>query len=244
MASPRSVRALFPLLAFVFLGARGALGAEPNVPSDPKYLDGWRMAGANPERTSWVPEGVPGKLQLEWYRPCEPFIPHKLQVIAADGMLFIATARGLYALDAATGDQRWVYPTELPLGHSPTVIDGIAYVGCFDRRIHALDAKTGKGIWTSDAAGAGFNTNPLVVGGKVYAGNRDGVLYCFDAKTGKTVWRFETELRQPILFSCACADGVCYFACKDMHAYAVKLQADAPKRRDQRADHVAPSEPD
>jgi len=94
-----------------------------------------------------VPEDVPGKLQLEWYRPFEPFIPHKVQAIAADGMLFIATARGLYALDAQTGDERWVYPTALTLGHSPTVVDGIAYVGCFDHRIHALDAKTGRTVW-------------------------------------------------------------------------------------------------
>jgi outer membrane protein assembly factor BamB len=109
----------------------------------------------------------------------------------------------------------------LPLGHSPTVVDSVAYVGCFDRRVHAVDAKTGKGLWLSDAAGAGFNTNPLVVNGRVYAGNRDGALYCFDATTGKTVWRFETEFRQPILFSCACKDGVLYFAANDMHAYAV-----------------------
>ncbi len=60
----------------------------------------WYMAAANPQRTSWVPENVPGKLQIEWYKPFEPFISHKVQVIAADGMLFVATARGLYALEA------------------------------------------------------------------------------------------------------------------------------------------------
>ena len=87
MAFPRSIGATFLLLAFLLLCPRGGSGAEPNVPGDPKYLDGWRMAGANPERTSWVPEDVSGKLQLEWYRPFEPFISHKVQVIAADGML-------------------------------------------------------------------------------------------------------------------------------------------------------------
>ena len=152
------------------------------------------------------------------------FSSPKVQVIAADGMLFVATARGLYALDAQTGDEKWVYPTELPLGHSPTVIGGVAYVGCFDRRIHALDAKTGKNLWLSEPAGAGFNTNPVVTGGKLYAGNRDGAFYCLDAKTGRTLWRFETELRQSILFSAAYKEGVLHFAANDMHAYAVDAE--------------------
>jgi outer membrane protein assembly factor BamB len=82
------------------------------VPDAPKYLDGWRMVGANPERTSWVPSGsenqtaIPGQLKLEWYKPFEPFIWQKVQIIAADGLLYVATARGLYALDAETGDER------------------------------------------------------------------------------------------------------------------------------------------
>src|SRR3974390_1299955 len=75
----------------------------------------WPMAGANPQRTSWTPEEVRGQLKPVWYRPIEPYIPQKAQVIAANGMLYISTARGLYALDATTGATRWVFPTELPL---------------------------------------------------------------------------------------------------------------------------------
>ena len=47
MASPRSVCAVFPLLALVFLGPKGASGSAPNIPSDPKYLDGGREPGAD-----------------------------------------------------------------------------------------------------------------------------------------------------------------------------------------------------
>jgi len=200
---------------------RDALGGEPapSPPNDPRYVDGWRMAGANPARTSWVTEEVKGKLAPQWYKPFDAYISQKVQVIAADGLLYIATSRGLYALDAETGDQRWIYPTELPLGHSPTVIDGVAYVGCFDRRIHAVDARTGKGLWMSEPAGAGFGTNPVVVDGRVYSGNRDGRVYCLDAKTGRSLWTFSTD--GPVLFSCAYSDGTLYFASNDSHAYAV-----------------------
>jgi len=203
--------------------ARAAHWPSPNRPDDLRYLDGWRMAAANPRRTGWVPESVPGPLQLEWYKPFEPFISQKVQVIAADGLLFIATARGLYAIDAETGEQKWVYATDMPLGHSPTVVGGVAYVGCFDCRIHAIDAKTGKGIWISEPAGAGFATNPVVEQGKVFAGNRDGIFYALDAATGRTLWTFPTELRLPILYSAAYRDGTLYFAGNDMHAYALEV---------------------
>ena len=134
MRGPRAVRIVLATLILTVWSAGNVRAAGLNVPADPRYLDGWRMAGANPERASRVPEDVPGVLQLEWYRPFEAFISHKVHVIAADGMLFVATARGVYALDAESGDEKWVYPTELPLGDSPTVVDGVAYVGCFDRR--------------------------------------------------------------------------------------------------------------
>jgi outer membrane protein assembly factor BamB len=180
--------------------------------------DDWPMAAANPQRTSWTPHEVAGVLRPQWYRRFEPYISQKVQIIAAHGSVFVATARGLYALDAETGRDRWVYPTALPLGHSPTVADGAIYVGGFDRRLHALDVWTGKLRWTF-AADAGFQTNPLAVAGLVIAGNRDGSLYAVDARTGRLRWKFATG--GPVLFSPAYRDGVVYFAANNSHAYAV-----------------------
>ena len=181
----------------------------------------WPMAGANPQRTSWTPEEVRGQLKPVWYRQIEPYVPQHFQVIAANGMLYISTARGLYALDAATGADRWVFPTELPLGNSPTISGGVAYVGGFDRKLHAIDALTGKPLWAFQA-GAGFDTNPLVVNGVVYAGNRDGYMYAISASgsiAGQLVWKYQTG--GPIHFSAAYADGVVYFASDDSYAYAL-----------------------
>ena len=181
----------------------------------------WPMAGANPERTSWTPEEVRGELQPLWYKPFEPYISQKVQIIAAYQTLYIATAKGLYALDAESGAQRWVYPTDLPLGHSPTLHNGVAYVGGLDHKLHAIDALSGQALWTFEA-GAGFQTNPLVVEDKVYAGNRDGVFYAIYAQgpqTGQLAWKYATQ--GPILFSAAYKDGVVYFASQDSHAYAL-----------------------
>jgi outer membrane protein assembly factor BamB len=207
----------------------------------------WPMLAANPQRTSWTPEEVRGQLRPVWYRVIDPYISHKTQIIAANNLLYVSTARGLYALHTgdnpaySAGELAWVYPTELPLGHSPTVVNGVVYVGGYDRKIHAIvanpdpstlptDSTTGYSIndrvlWTfeagpgTDELGAGFETNPLVVNGTVYAGNRDGYMYAIDAATGNLKWRYKTD--GPILFSAAYKDGMIYFASNDAHAYAL-----------------------
>lgn len=184
----------------------------------------WSMAGANPERTSWTPEEVRGYLQPSWYRPLEAYILPRVQIIAAYDTLYISTAQGLYALSAANGNLRWVYPTEMPLGHSPTIHEGIAYVGGFDRKLHAIDAHSGEKLWTFQAE-AGFDTNPLVVDDKVYAGNRDGTFYAVyieGPNRGQLAWSFKTD--GPIHFSAAYKDGVVFFASDDSHAYALNSE--------------------
>lgn len=181
----------------------------------------WRMAAANPERTSWTLEEVGGKLNPLWYKPIEPYIPMKVQIVAAFGNLYISTAGGLYVLDADTGAEKWVYATDMPLGHSPTVYKGVVYVGGLDRKIHAIDAITGRGLWTFEA-GRGFNTNPLIVNDVLYAGNRDGYFYAVQVEgpeAGKLLWKYQTQ--GPILFSAAYKDGLVYFASNDSHAYAL-----------------------
>jgi len=185
----------------------------------------WPMLAANAERTSWTPEEVRGTLGVEWYRPIEPYIPYKIQPIAANGKIYVSTAKGLYALNAANGNLDWVYPTELPLGHSPTIagVNGtsVAYVGGYDHRIHAIDAATGQALggYTAYEAGAGFETNPVIVNNTIYAGNRDGFFYALDAVTGAFQWKFETG--GPVLFSAAYKDGILYFASNDAFAYAL-----------------------
>lgn len=190
----------------------------------PDYLgddQNWPMAGANPERTSWTLEEVRGDLKPVWFKIFEPYILPRVQVIASNNLLFISTANGLYALDAETGREEWVFSTEMPLGHSPTIDNGVVYVGGYDHHIYALDAFTGKSLWTFKAEG-GFDTNPLVVQGKVYVGSRDGFFYAVNASgpdIGKMAWKYPTGGQ--IHFSAAYKDGLVYFASDDSHAYAL-----------------------
>jgi outer membrane protein assembly factor BamB len=181
----------------------------------------WPMAGANPQRNSWTTVEVRGRLQAEWFKPFEAYIPQKVQIIAEYGNLYISTSNGLYALDAASGAEKWVYPTEMPLGHSPTVADDVVYFGGFDHKLHAVDAHSGNGLWEY-AANAGFDTNPLVVDGIVYAGNRDGYFYAIHTNgpsRGQLAWKYKTD--GPIHYSASYNNGVVYFASNDSRAYAL-----------------------
>ena len=193
----------------------------------------WPMAGANPQRTNWVGGAgteIPGNLKPVWYRPIDPYIDNKVQIIAADNKVFVASSKGLYAFDPATGAQLWTYGTELPLGNSPTFYNGILYVGGFDHKIHAINAADGtlKSGWTFVNADAGFDTNPLVVNDSytnnqpvVFAGNRDGHMYALDGNTGVLIRKFPTG--GPIHFSAAYKNGVIYFASNDAYAYALNV---------------------
>ncbi len=186
----------------------------------------WPMAGHDVRRSSWAPEDdMPPAVQPVWHVVIEPYIPSRANLVTVKGkdgrpdLVFVPTADGVYALRADNGGTHWFYPTPMPVGHSPAVVDNVLYVGCYDGRIHAVEIGNGKPVWKTRRAGAGFDTSPLVVGGRVYAGCRDGYFYAFDARDGHLVWYFATG--GPVSYSAAYDDGVVFFASNDGCAYAL-----------------------
>lgn len=189
----------------------------------------WPMAGANPERSGWSPEEVPGILEPVWYNKFTAYIPGKIQVIAANDKLYISASDGLHALDAATGTETWFYPTSMPLGHSPTYSNGVLYVGGLDKKIHAVDANSGTKIWEFTAEG-GFEVNPLVADSKIFAGSRDGYFYVLNETNGSLLWKYKAP--DMILHSAAYKDygageKVVYFGSNDGTAYAFNVNQGA-----------------
>jgi eukaryotic-like serine/threonine-protein kinase len=95
----------------------------------------------------------------------------------------------LYALDAASGTERWKFPTG-PSGESPAVSGGLVYAGDLGGYLHALDAASGTERWKSSVEdGAG---PPTVSDGAVYVGGTDGYVYALDAASGAQRWRCKT----------------------------------------------------
>jgi outer membrane protein assembly factor BamB len=83
---------------------------------------------------------------------------------------------------------KWKYQTNGIVISSPSVVDGVVYVGSQDKNIYALDADTGSKIW-SFATEFRVRASPAVVGGKVYTGADDGNFYCLDAEDGTQLWK-------------------------------------------------------
>jgi alcohol dehydrogenase (cytochrome c) len=119
----------------------------------------------------------------------------------------------IIALDAATGRVFWTYshvPSQQARACCGRVNRGLAilgdtlYMGTFDGRLLAVDAKSGRPLWNVPVEGARaeagyvFTMAPLVIKDKVImatAGGDYGIrgfIAAFDGRTGKEVWRFYT----------------------------------------------------
>ncbi|HAL46972.1 MAG TPA: hypothetical protein DCP37_04395 [Dehalococcoidia bacterium] len=95
----------------------------------------------------------------------------------------------LWALDAVTGDELWRFTTPGPIWTTPTVADGLVFIGTLNQMIYAVNLSDGQKAWQFETGG-GVVAKPLVSNGRVYVGAFDSVFYALDAKTGAEAWRF------------------------------------------------------
>jgi len=101
----------------------------------------------------------------------------------------------MYAVDAATGTERWNVPSGPTWAiSSPGVRDGVVISGRSDQRyVHAVRAESGEEIWRVPTASVVFSS-PAIAGDTVYigVGVGDGTLLALDADTGATRWSYRT----------------------------------------------------
>ena len=131
-----------------------------------------------------------------------------------------ATAPRTAASDHWTGDVRWTFETEGLVRSSPTVVDGIVYVGSADTRLYALEAATGDEIWSADV-GSNVSASPTVVDGTAFVGSRAGTVSAFDATTGETAWTAEID-GSITASSPTVGDGLVYCGSWDGTVYALE----------------------
>lgn len=94
---------------------------------------------------------------------------------------------------------------------NPIYVDGVLYFSGPWGVAYAVDARTGKSIWTYDPQPDGhfarnaccdaLNRGVAVWRGKVYTASVDGVLTAIDAKTGKPVWRASTFIDSKLTYA-------------------------------------------
>lgn len=110
-----------------------------------------------------------------------------------DGTLYLGgrLQREVYALDAATGEQRWSVTPHLARGgfdSTPAIHGDTLYIADGVDHLYALNAATGETRWflTTDS---GIRSSPVVVDGKVYFGTRLGQVWAVGADDGQVRWK-------------------------------------------------------
>jgi len=95
-----------------------------------------------------------------------------------------------------------------PFYSSCAVTDKLVLAGSRDKKLYALDAKTGEEVWSAVTEGS-IDASPVIAGSKVYVGCQSltGEFYVFDLATGKSIQ--ELTLDSAVTGSVAVtADGI------------------------------------
>ncbi len=158
----------------------------------------------------------------------DPFDFYLSSPVVWKGQVYFGSGNGnVYALDAATGAQKWAFKTGDVVHASPAIADGTLYVGSWDSWFYALDAATGAEKWRFKTGEdhdiynqVGLQSSPAVSGGVVYFGCRDSNLYAVDAKTGKQLWATNNK-GSWVIASPAVRDGKVYGATADTGQFLV-----------------------
>ena len=83
---------------------------------------------------------------------------------------------------------KWKVTTGGPVTASPTIADGVVYIGSFDHKIYAFDAYTGAKKWEFET-GYQVKSSVAVIVDRVFTGIDDGNAYCLNAVTGTQIWK-------------------------------------------------------
>src|SRR5215471_11177607 len=184
-----------------------------------------RYSTANQINTSNV-----GKLAPAWsYEVGTGGGPQAGTPLYADGVLYGVTNWSItFAVDATSGKELWRYDpqadrTMTAPGRSRlccgvnsrgiALYEGKVIVTVIDGRLQAIDAKTGKLIWSvlaipptkeGELSSYSITMAPRVANGKIFIGNAGaefppyrGYVSAFDVNTGKELWRFYTVPGDP-----------------------------------------------
>ena len=113
---------------------------------------------------------------------------------------------------------RWKFEAPDAISSSAAIVGHVAYVGCEDEHLYALDMTTGAIRWKFKAGGPVLSS-PLVLAQTVYFGDDNGTLHALDAGNGRAKWAFETE--SPIISSPNYAHGLIVFGSYDGAVYGL-----------------------
>ena len=154
------------------------------------------------------------RLGLAWSQEFDSTRGMEAMPLVVDDVLFTTTAWSkVYAFNAGTGMLLWSYDPKVPgetgfkaccdvVNRGPAYSDGKVFVATLDGRLIALDAKSGKLVWSTVTVDQSkpytITGAPRIAKGRVLIGNGGaeygvrGYISAYDAATGALAWRFYT----------------------------------------------------
>jgi quinohemoprotein ethanol dehydrogenase len=154
------------------------------------------------------------RLGLAWSFEVDSNRGQEATPIEIGGVIYVSTAWShVYALDAASGKRLWRYDPQVSgrvgfnaccdvVSRGVAVAQGLVVLGALDGRLIALDARSGKPVWsvqtTNPAKPYTISGAPRIFDDKVIIGNAGaeygvrGYVTAYALKTGKQLWRFYT----------------------------------------------------
>lgn len=162
------------------------------VAQAPRPADSWPMFRGSSSLRGISETVLPQPLNLRWSYQAKDSIESSAAIV--DGTVYVGSMDGyLYAVDLATGKERWRYQAAGPIGESsPCVHGGVVYIGDLAATLHAVDVATGKARWTFKAEDE-IRSSPDWWQERIYFGSYDQNLYCLSAATGELQWKYATE---------------------------------------------------
>lgn len=149
-----------------------------------------------------------------------------LYSLSDDGFLYKLdrrTSKLVWKFDTHGGSIKRDWPSPKTEGYdyltsSATVEDGIVYIGSADKKLYALNAKTGEEKWNFETKGI-VRSTPAVVAGRVIIGSHDYNVYAVDARTGALSWKYDTK--REVVSSPLVVNGTVYIGsrCSDLFAF-------------------------
>lgn len=191
-------------LALVTLALAGCGGSSPGDGSEASSsgsgLVSWPLFGRVPERTHYLPapprRALNPPLREAWSINTHALIEFPPAV--ANGVAYVVNKYG-NAKAVRLSDRKvlWERNTDPKDSGTPTDVtapvyhQGKVFFAYVDGNLVAVDANTGKQIWTRKLAGH-LESSPMAVGGTLYLGTDKANVVALSAFSGKVLWRFNS----------------------------------------------------